>query len=313
MTGTSLILGTAGHIDHGKTSLVRALTGVDTDRLAEEKKRGITIELGFARFAPTPESSFGVVDVPGHEGFVRTMVAGATGMDVVLMVVAADESVMPQTREHLAIVRLLGVEALVVALTKADLVEEDWLELVTEDVRELLKDTPYADAPIVPTSVTTGAGIADVGEALLESAAPVGRRASDDLARLPADRVFTVEGAGTVVTGTLWSGSLRVGDTVTVLPTEDEARIRSLQVHGEEVDTAVAGQRTAVALTGTGRAPRADRERARSRHRPSVAPQSHAYGGARAPARIRLGDRGRAEGACPPRDHRGHGQGRPSG
>ena len=246
----SLILGTAGHIDHGKTSLVRALTGVDTDRLAEEKRRGITIELGFARYAPAQGVSFGVVDVPGHEGFVRTMVAGATGMDIVLLVVAADEGVMPQTREHLAIVKLLGVAAIVVAITKVDLVDAEWLELVTEDVQDLLETTPYGDAEIVPTSVRTGAGLPALSQALLRGAGLAPERAADDLVRLPVDRVFTMEGAGTVVTGTLWSGWLARGSTVRILPLGEEARVRAVQVHGAQVESAVAGQRTALALTG---------------------------------------------------------------
>lgn len=247
----SFILGTAGHIDHGKTSLVRALTGVDTDRLAEERRRGITIELGFAHYAPAQGVSFGVVDVPGHEGFVRTMVAGATGMDVVLLVVAADEGVMPQTREHMAIVRLLGVAAIVVAITKVDLVDAEWLELVTEDVQDLLRTTPYEDAEIVATSVRTGAGLPALAQALLRGAGLARERAADDLVRLPVDRVFTMEGAGTVVTGTLWSGRLARGSTVRILPLGEEARVRAVQVHGAQVESAVAGQRTALALTGT--------------------------------------------------------------
>ena len=246
----SLVLGTAGHIDHGKTSLVGALTGVDTDRLAEEKRRGITIELGFARYEPEAGCAFGVVDVPGHEGFVKTMVAGATGMDVVLLAVAADEGVMPQTREHVAIVRFLGVAEMVVALTKADLAEDEWLELVKEDVEGLLADTPYRDAEIVPTSAETGAGLDDLAGALARSGARARRRASDDLFRLPVDRVFAVEGAGTVVTGTLWSGSLTRGESVRLLPRDEGARVRAVQVHGEQVERATAGQRTAVALTG---------------------------------------------------------------
>lgn len=248
--GTSLILGTAGHIDHGKTSLVRALTGVDTDRLVEEKRRGITIELGFARYAPAQGVSFGIVDVPGHEGFVRTMVAGATGMDIVLLVVAADEGVMPQTREHLAIVKLLGVAAIVVALTKVDLVDAEWLELVTEDVQDLLVTTPYEDAEIVPTSVRTGEGLSALSQALVRGAGLARERAADDLVRLPVDRVFTMEGAGRVVTGTLWSGRVVRGSTVRILPLGEEARVRAVQVHGVQVESAVAGQRTALALTG---------------------------------------------------------------
>ena len=247
---TSLIIGTAGHIDHGKTSLVEALTGVDTDRLAEEKRRGITIELGFARYAPAEGYSFGIVDVPGHEGFVRAMVAGATGMDIVLLVVAADEGVMPQTREHLAIVRLLGVEVLVVAVTKADLVEPEWLELVIEEVREVLADTDYRDAEIIPASVRTGAGLREIADALVRCAALAGEPAADDLVRLPVDRVFAMEGAGTVVTGTLWSGTVKRGSTVRILPRGDEARVRAVQVHGVQVERASAGERTALALTG---------------------------------------------------------------
>lgn len=246
----SLVLGTAGHIDHGKTSLVGALTGVDTDRLAEEKRRGITIELGFARYEPEAGCAFGVVDVPGHEGFVKTMVAGATGMDVVLLVVAADEGVMPQTREHVAIVRFLGVAEMVVALTKADLAEDEWLELVREDVEDLLADTPYERAEIVPASAETGVGLDDLAAALARSGARARRRASGDLFRLPVDRVFAVEGVGTVVTGTLWSGSLTRGESVRLLPRDETARVRAVQVHGEPVERATGGQRTAVALTG---------------------------------------------------------------
>ena len=246
----SLILGTAGHIDHGKTSLVRALSGVDTDRLAEEKERGITIELGFAPYAPSKGWSFGIVDVPGHEGFVRTMVAGATGMDIVLLVVAADESVMPQTREHLAIVGLLGIAGLVVAVTKTDLVDEEWIELVTDDVEDLLRDTPYTEAEIVPVSVRDPGSLAKLSAALLRCGARASARATEDLFRLPVDRVFAVEGAGTVVTGTLWSGTLSRGDTVRILPRGDEARVRAIQVHGSVLNCARAGQRTALALTG---------------------------------------------------------------
>jgi selenocysteine-specific elongation factor len=246
-----LILGTAGHIDHGKTELVRALTGVDTDRLKEEKERGITIDLGFAELDAGDDLRLGVVDVPGHEGFVRNMLAGATGMDLVLLVVAADEGVMPQTREHLAIVTLLGVERLVVSLTKCDLVDEDWLDLVRDEVRALLSGTPYAAAPLVPTSARSGAGLEALQAALREVAATVEADDASDLARLPVDRVFTVRGTGTVVTGTLWSGTLRVGERVRVLPGDLTARIRGLQVHGRDVEVARAGERTAVALTGT--------------------------------------------------------------
>jgi selenocysteine-specific elongation factor len=254
-----LILGTAGHVDHGKTALVRALTGVDTDRLEEEKRRGITIELGFASLEVDGRIRFGVVDVPGHEDFVRTMVAGAAGMDVVLLVVAADEGVMPQTREHLAIVRMLGIPELVVALTKCDLVEQDWLELVDADVAQLLVDTPYAQARRIATSATRSTGLSALTDALVEAAERASPADADDLTRLPLDRVFVIQGTGTVVTGTLWSGTLRVGDRVLVLPEGLEARVRSVQVHGRETGQASAGERTAVALAGEG----ADRGRVR--------------------------------------------------
>ncbi len=247
-----LILGTAGHIDHGKTALVKALTGVDTDRLKEEKERGITVDLGFAEFTSGEGVHFGVVDVPGHEGFIRNMLAGATGMDMVLLVVAADEGVMPQTREHLAIVRLLDVPALAVALTKIDLVEPEWMELVEGEIREILSGTRYSRAPILRVSARTGEGLGDLVSALGKLALDAQERASGDVARLPLDRVFTIRGAGTVVTGTLWSGTLRLGERVRILPGDKEARVRSLQVHGRQVDDARAGSRVAVGLSGSG-------------------------------------------------------------
>lgn len=256
MSRDRLILGTAGHIDHGKTSLVRALTGVDTDRLKEEKARGITIELGFAELSGDDGVHFGVVDVPGHEAFVRAMLAGAAGMDVVLLVVAADEGVMPQTREHFGIVRLLGVPQMVVAYTKADLVEPEWLELVEADVDDLLEGTLYEQAPRVATSAVEGRGLDTLRERLAEVGARVPDRGDDDLVRLPLDRVFTIQGTGTVVTGTLWSGTLSPGDRVRVMPQDLDARIRGLEVHGRSAGAARAGERTAVALSGSG----ADRE-----------------------------------------------------
>ena len=246
-----LVLGTAGHVDHGKTALVHALTGVDTDRLQEEKERGITIDLGFAELTDGARR-IGVVDVPGHEGFIRNMVAGATGMDLVLLVVAADEGMMPQTREHLHIVTLLGVERLVVALTKVDLVEAEWLELVREEVAALLAGGPYGGAPIVATSSRTGEGIELLTETLLAAAEEGVDPDPSDPARLPLDRVFTVHGTGTVVTGTLRSGVLRVGDRVRILPGEIAGRVRGLQVHGRDVEEVRAGERTAVALSGPG-------------------------------------------------------------
>jgi len=252
----SVILGTAGHIDHGKTALVRALTGTDTDRLKEEKARGITIELGFAELAREGRPHFGVVDVPGHEAFVRAMVAGAAGMDIVLLVVAADEGVMPQTREHLAIVQLLGVPELVVALTKADAVDDEWLELVDSDVEDVLEGTPYAGAARVATSATEGTGLDALLDALTDAAERVRESGRDDLVRLPLDRVFTIQGTGTVVTGTLWTGELATGSRVRILPDDLDARIRGLQVHERATDRAESGDRVAVALTGDG----ADRE-----------------------------------------------------
>ena len=245
-----MILGTAGHIDHGKTTLVRALTGVDTDRLPEEKRRGITIELGFAPLRIDGVGTIGVVDVPGHEGFVRTMLAGATGIDLALLVVAADEGVMPQTREHLAILRLLGVTRGVVALTKCDLVDDEWRELVVEDLRALLADTPLANAPVVPTSSTTGEGIAELRAAIADAARDVPARAADDLFRMPVDRAFTIKGTGTVVTGTVWSGRLTRDATVRVLPADRVVRVRGLQTHGDQVQAAEPGHRTAIALAG---------------------------------------------------------------
>lgn len=248
-----LILGTAGHIDHGKTRLVRALTGVDTDRLAEEKRRGITIDLGFAALPLGDDVEAGVVDVPGHEGFIRNMLAGATGMDLVLLTVAGDEGVMPQTREHLAIVELLGVRRGVVAVTKSDLVEPAWLELVREELRDTLAPGPFSEWPVVAVSAATGEGLDALVEALRETAGGVPARRSDDLFRLPVDRVFTVHGTGTVVTGTVWHGSLAADGSVLILPEGREARVRGLQVHGREAERAAAGQRAALALAGVDR------------------------------------------------------------
>ena len=248
----SIILGTAGHIDHGKTALVKALTGIDTDRLKEERRRGITIELGFAHLR-LGETLFGVVDVPGHERFIKSMVAGACGIDLVLLVVAADEGVMPQTREHLDICQLLGVRRGCVALTKADLVEPDWLELVKEDLRETVASTFLVDAPIVPCSALTGAGLDRLREVLVQLGRAVEPRDPAGLLRLPLDRVFTLKGFGTIVTGTLLSGTVRPGEEVAVLPTALSAKVRAVQVHGEEVPAAVAGQRTAVNLGGVDR------------------------------------------------------------
>ena len=249
-----MILGTAGHIDHGKTELVRALTGVDTDRLPEEKRRGITIALGFAPLRLEGMATIGVVDVPGHEAFVRTMLAGATGIDLALLVIAADEGVMPQTREHLAILSLLGVRGAVVALTKRDLVDEELLALVSDEVHSVLGESPMAAAPIVPVSARTGVGMDLLRAAIADAARAVPAREQDDIWRLPVDRVFSVAGAGTVVTGTAWSGSIGRDRSVRVLPLDRAVRVRSVESHGENVATAGAGARIALALVGIDRA-----------------------------------------------------------
>ncbi|MGI6488322.1 MAG: selenocysteine-specific translation elongation factor [Syntrophomonadaceae bacterium] len=245
-----VIIGTAGHIDHGKTTLVKALTGLDTDRLKEEKQRGISIELGFAPITFPNGQKAAIVDVPGHERFVRHMLAGASGIDLVMLVIAADEGVMPQTREHLAIIELLGVDRGVVAITKKDMVEEDWLMLIEEEVREHLGHTVLKDAPIAAVSAATGEGIPELLKILQEMAGGVVEKPPQGQARLPIDRVFTITGFGTVVTGTLWSGELKVGDTLELLPIARQVRIRNLEVHDQKVDIAQAGQRVAVNLQG---------------------------------------------------------------
>jgi selenocysteine-specific elongation factor len=242
-----VILGTAGHIDHGKTTLVRALTGVDTDRLPEEKKRGITIELGFAPLVIDGVGTIGVVDVPGHEAFVRTMVAGATGIDLALVVIAADEGVMPQTREHLAILDLLGVRRGIIALTKSDLVDSDWLALVVDDARQATAKM-FPDADVLATSAHTGAGIPELREAIARAARSICARSADDLFRLPVDRAFSIKGTGTVVTGTVWSGRLAKEQTVRVLPGDRTARVRGIQGHGAGLEAATPGTRAAIAL-----------------------------------------------------------------
>jgi selenocysteine-specific elongation factor len=245
-----VILGTAGHIDHGKTALVRALTGVDTDRLPEEKRRGITIDLGFAPLRLDGGDTIGVVDVPGHEAFVRTMLAGATGVDLALLVVAADEGVMPQTREHLAILDLLGVRSGIVVLTKCDLVDAEWRALVEDDVRQLVVGSTLERASVIATSATTGQGVDDLRRAIAGLARGLAPRDARDLFRMPVDRAFTIKGTGTVVTGTVWTGTVARDASVRILPGLRSARVRSVQTHGAFVDSAQAGQRTALALAG---------------------------------------------------------------
>ncbi|HEY3308395.1 MAG TPA: selenocysteine-specific translation elongation factor [Desulfuromonadaceae bacterium] len=245
-----LILGTAGHIDHGKTSLVKALTGIDTDRLKEEKARGITIELGFAHLDLPGGFQFGIVDVPGHEKFVRTMVAGVGGMDLVMLVIAADEGIMPQTREHLDILRLLGVKSGLVALTKRDMIDPEWLALVTEEVRDFVAGSFLETAPVVAVSARTGQGLEELRRELVGLAETIEEKRREGPFRLPVDRVFTMPGFGTIATGTLLSGEMRVGDELENLPAGREGRIRGIQAHGSKVDKGRAGQRLAVNLQG---------------------------------------------------------------
>ncbi len=249
-----VVIGTAGHIDHGKTALVRRLTGIDTDRLKEERERGISIDLGFAHLTLPSGRRIAIVDVPGHERFVKNMLAGATGIDIVLLVVAADEGVMPQTREHFAIVELLDVRRGVVALTKSDLVAPDFLAAARADVAALLERTPLREAPIVPVSSVTGEGVPDLMAALEGAVAALPERDAAGPVRLPVDRVFSIEGIGTVVTGTLWGGSIRPGDALELLPAGAPVRVRQVEVHDQPTPEAVAGQRTAVAIHGVARA-----------------------------------------------------------
>ena len=250
-----VILGTAGHIDHGKTSLIRALTGIDTDRLKEEKLRGITIELGFAHMELPGGGRLGIVDVPGHERFVKHMVAGASGIDLVALVVAADEGVMPQTREHMEICELLRVKKGLVVLTKIDMVDDpDWIEMVKDDVATFLEGTFLEGSLIVPVSSTTGEGIPELRTELARLYDEVEPRSTEGTFRLPVDRVFTMRGFGTVVTGTSISGKLHTGDSVVIYPHEHKSKVRGLQVHGAEVQEILPGQRTAVNLQGLERA-----------------------------------------------------------
>jgi len=252
----SIIIGTAGHIDHGKTALVKALTGIDADRLEEEKRRGITIDLGFAHMnlqgADGETLRLGFVDVPGHERFVRNMLAGVGGIDLVLLVIAADESIKPQTREHFDILQLIGVKRGITVLTKSDTVDAETLDVVRMEVEEFLRGTflEPPKSPIVAVSALTGAGLDDLKKAMVAAAAGVEPRDSQALARLPIDRVFTMKGFGTVVTGTLISGTIRQNEELEVFPTGRKVRVRGVQVHGHAADAAVAGQRTALNLVG---------------------------------------------------------------
>ena len=246
------VIGTAGHVDHGKSSLIRALTGIDPDRLQEEKERGMTIDLGFAWLKLPDGLEVSIVDVPGHERFIHNMLAGVGGIDIALLVVAADEGVMPQTREHVAILDLLGISNAVVALTKCDLVETEWLELVQADLEEFLSETSLRGAPVVPCSAVTGQGLDHLLSTLQELLARERVRANTGRPRLPIDRVFTVAGFGTVVTGTLLDGELRLGQDLEVQPGGLRTRVRGLQAHKKKLEVVTAGTRTAVNLGGVG-------------------------------------------------------------
>ncbi|HEV2114725.1 MAG TPA: selenocysteine-specific translation elongation factor, partial [Terriglobales bacterium] len=250
----SVIVGTAGHIDHGKSALVKALTGTDPDRLEEEKRRGITIDIGFAHLElPVPGGEtlrLGFVDVPGHERFVRNMLAGVGGIDLVLLVIAADESIKPQTREHFDICRLLGISRGITVLTKSDLVDRDTLEVVRLEVEDFLRGSFLEGGPLIAVSSKTGAGLQDLKQTLARSAREVQRRDATALARLPIDRVFVMKGFGTVVTGTLLAGSIHKEEELEIFPGQRRARVRGVQVHGQPAEQAAAGQRTALNLAG---------------------------------------------------------------
>jgi len=246
----NIIIGTAGHIDHGKSALVRALTGIDTDRLKEEKQRGISIDLGFAHLALTPDVRLAFIDVPGHERFIKNMLAGVGGIDLVLFVIAADESIKPQTREHFDICRLLGIQNGIVVLTKSDLVDSDLLELVRLEVDEFVRGSFLEGAPIVPVSSTTGAGLAELRDEIVKISASIHEKDASQYFRLPIDRAFSMRGFGTVITGTLVSGTVRVEQEVDLHPEGKRVRIRGIQVHGASVQQAAAGQRTALNVAG---------------------------------------------------------------
>ncbi len=248
-----MIIGTAGHIDHGKSALLEALSGARMDRLQEERRRGITIELNFAPFDLGGGRLAGMVDVPGHEDFVRTMVAGASGMDLMLLVVAADEGVMPQTLEHLAVAEQLGIPRGIPVITKADLADADWLELVQLELAERLARSPIRFDPPAVVSARTGAGVPELRERIRAAALAAEPRPGSDLFRLPIDRVFSLPGVGTVVTGTTWSGTLGVGDAVRLMPSGREARVRSIEMHGRQAERAAPGFRTAIGLAGVDR------------------------------------------------------------
>lgn len=245
-----IIIGTAGHIDHGKTTLIRALTGRNTDRLKEEQDRGITIELGFTWFDLESGLRCGIIDVPGHEKFIQQMVSGVVGMDMVLLVVAADEGIMPQTREHLDILELLGIEKCILVLTKCDTVDPEWVDMMEEDIRKELKDTILENAPVVRVSSVTGEGIVALKKEIEKMVSALPERDTKGIPRLPIDRVFSLQGFGTIITGTLISGTLHKGDALAIYPEGLKARIRNIQVHEQDAEFAEAGQRVALNLSG---------------------------------------------------------------
>lgn len=250
----NVVIGTAGHIDHGKTALVKRLTGVDTDRLEEEKRRGMTIELGFASLTLPSGNVISVIDVPGHEKFVKTMVAGVTGIDFVMLVIAADEGVMPQTKEHIDILSLLNVKSGVIVLTKTDLVDDEWLQMVKDDVKNSLKGTTLEDYPMIPVSSVTGEGIQGLVEYLEKLTEKAANSNAEELFRLSIDRVFTITGHGTIITGTVAGGEIKKGDMIEILPKGLSARIRGIQVHNHNVETASAGDRCALNIAGVEKA-----------------------------------------------------------
>ena len=250
----NIIIGTAGHVDHGKTTLIKALSGIDTDRLEEEKKRGITIELGFAHIPNDAGYNIGVIDVPGHEKFIKHMLAGIGGIDFVLFVVAADEGIMPQTREHFEILQSLGIDDGIIAVTKTDMVEADWLEMLLEEVDDYFKGSFLEGKPVIPVSGVTGEGIEELKARIIGKCDRKNRRREEkELFRLPVDRVFTMQGFGTVVTGTLMDGVVRTGQDVMIYPKGVRAKVRGIQTYGRDTDIAVAGQRTAINLSGVSR------------------------------------------------------------
>ena len=245
----NIIVGTSGHVDHGKTCLIKALSGFDTDRLKEEKKRGITIDLGFANLPNDAGLHIGIIDVPGHEKFVKNMLAGIGGIDLVLLVVALDEGVMPQTVEHFEIIKMLNIKRGIIVLTKSDLVDKEWQDIVEEDVKNLVKGSFLENAPIIRVSSYTSENIAKLNEMIINMVSDIGDRKNDpELFRLPIDRVFTMEGFGTVITGTLQEGSVSLGDEIMLYPKEKLLKIRGIQSHGQKEEKAFAGQRVALNL-----------------------------------------------------------------